>query len=287
MASELIGIAGTGRMAKGLGAALVRAGVPVAVVAGRRREAAVEAAGFVGAAQGVSLDELPRFSRRILIAVSDDAITDVASVLCNAQLTSAIVLHTSGAAGPDALESLRQAGCSIGVLHPLQTVPDAARGAVALTGATFGYAGDERACEWAKTLIDQLGGRVLAVDAAKWHAYHAAAVMACNYCVTLVDAALEMMEMAGLARTQALEALAPLIRATAENVVAAGPEAALTGPIRRGDVGTVRNHLAALAEATAETRELYRAAGLRTVAVARRAGLSAESCEKVAEAFHE
>jgi predicted short-subunit dehydrogenase-like oxidoreductase (DUF2520 family) len=92
--------------------------------------------------------------------------------------------------------------------------------------------------------------------------------MACNYQVTLVDAALELMEIAGINRVQALGALGPILRATTENILLAGPEAALTGPIRRGDIGTITKHLEALNTASPETRKLYVAAGLRTVPVA-------------------
>jgi predicted short-subunit dehydrogenase-like oxidoreductase (DUF2520 family) len=270
-----IGIAGTGRMAKALGALLA----PISAVAGRCEKSAGNTSGFIGRYQAcppktVSLSELPRHSRHVLIAVSDDAIPEVAAGLAAAGLTGAIVLHTSGAAGPEALEALRMRDNSVGVLHPLQTVPSAERGVETLRGATYAFAGDASAAAWARDLITQLAGKPLPVDPQRWQHYHAAAVMACNYQVTLVDAALELMEIAGIGRAAALDALAPILRATIDNVLATGPEKALTGPIRRGDVGTIRRHLAALhGIASQETRQLYSAAGLRTIPVAERAGL--------------
>jgi predicted short-subunit dehydrogenase-like oxidoreductase (DUF2520 family) len=122
---------------------------------------------------------------------------------------------------------------------------------------------------------------VLTVDPARWGLYHAAAVMACNYQVTLVDAALELMEMAGITRDHGLDALAPILRTTMENILLSGPEAALTGPIRRGDIGTMHTHLEALADAPGETKRLYVTAGLRTVAVAERAGLAPETASEI------
>jgi predicted short-subunit dehydrogenase-like oxidoreductase (DUF2520 family) len=83
-----------------------------------------------------------------------------------------------------------------------------------------------------------------------------------------VDAALELMEIAGIERDQALGALAPILRTTTGNILLHGPEAALTGPIRRGDIGTITKHLEALKAASPETRRLYVAAGLRTIALA-------------------
>jgi predicted short-subunit dehydrogenase-like oxidoreductase (DUF2520 family) len=285
-----IGILGTGRMAKALGALLS----PIGAVAGRCAESAANAAKFIdlhpdphqaAAPRTVSLSQLPRHSRHILIAVSDDAIPEVAAALAAAGLSGAIVLHTSGAAGPEALDALRAADNSVGVLHPLQTVPSAERGVQTLRGATYAFAGDRSAAAWAQDLIAQLEGKPLAVDPRHWQHYHAAAVMACNYQVTLVDAALELMEIAAIGRAAALDALGPILRATIDNVLGSGPEKALTGPIRRGDVGTVRRHLAALDIAAPETRRLYSAAGLRTVAIAERAGLQENAARQLRQAL--
>jgi predicted short-subunit dehydrogenase-like oxidoreductase (DUF2520 family) len=281
-----VGIAGTGRMAKALGALLSRRGIAVSAVGGRNRNGADEAAVFAGAGRGVSIVELPLCASHILVAVSDDAIGHVARELAAAGLRDGVVLHTSGAAGPDAMGELCAAGNSVGAIHPLQTVPSAERGMETLPGATFAYGGDAAARAWAEKLIATLGGRALAVDARYWQHYHAAAVTACNYQMTLVDAALEVLEIAGIAREQALAALGPILRATIENILSAGPERALTGPIRRGDVGTIRGHLAALEDALPGTKRLYVAAGLRTIAIAERAGLdtaAARSVESVLE----
>jgi predicted short-subunit dehydrogenase-like oxidoreductase (DUF2520 family) len=229
--------------------------------------------------------ELPRCARCILIAVSDDAVTSVADELEASGLEGGIVLHTSGSAGPDALACLRRSNNSTGVLHPLQTVPTAARGIETLPGSTFACSGDDAAMSWAGELIEALRGRALAIDPERWQHYHAAAVMACNYHVTLVDAALELMENAGIGRGPALDALRPLIQATTDNVLNAGPEAALTGPVRRGDAGTIRRHLAALSTASEETRRLYVAAGRRTIALAKRAGLDRGAAVEIAAAL--
>jgi predicted short-subunit dehydrogenase-like oxidoreductase (DUF2520 family) len=108
-------------------------------------------------------------------------------------------------------------------------------------------------------------------------------VMACNYQMTLVDAALELMEMAGIERAAALDALGPILRETTENILTEGPERALTGPIRRGDVGTILRHLAAIDDAAPETGQLYRTAGLRTVPLALRAGLDASAARAIVD----
>jgi predicted short-subunit dehydrogenase-like oxidoreductase (DUF2520 family) len=256
-----VAIAGTGRIAKALGALLERSGVRIAAVAGRG-----------------AVSRLPGLANHILIAVNDDSISVVAAELAAAGLRDSTILHTSAAAGPEALAILRGTGNSVGVLHPLQTVPSAERGIETLPGATYAVAGDEPATAWARELVHLLGGNVLAVDPQRWGLYHAAAVMACNYQVTLVDAALELMEIAGIERDQARGALAPILRTTMDNILLQGPEAALTGPIRRGDIGTIATHLEALNSARPETKRLYVAAGLRTVA-----GLPSSKAEAIAK----
>jgi predicted short-subunit dehydrogenase-like oxidoreductase (DUF2520 family) len=268
-----------------MGALMVRGGVAVGAVGGRGGRSAEEARQFIGAERAVSLRELPRHAGRIVIAVTDGAIPEVVAEIAEGGLREGIVLHTSGAAGPEALEILREAGNSIGVLHPLQTVPSAERGVETLPGSTFAFAGDEEATAWANRIIVQVGGSALRVDSKFWQHYHAGAVMACNYQMTLVDAALELMATAGIGREAALDALAPILRATTENVLKLGPEGALTGPIRRGDVGTIRRHLAAVENASPETKRLYVAAGMRTVLVAERAGLGENAARDVEKAL--
>jgi predicted short-subunit dehydrogenase-like oxidoreductase (DUF2520 family) len=267
MPNQPIAIVGTGRIARALGELLSQAGARIAAVAGRHTP--------------VSVSQLPQSANHILIAVNDDSLPEVGAELAAAGLRDSTIVHTSAAAGPEALGILRTSGNSVGVLHPLQTVPSAERGIETLSGATYAVAGDDRATAWARELVRLLGGNLLAVDPQRWGLYHAAAVMACNYQVTLVDAALELMEVAGINRVEAQGALAPILRTTMENILSQGPEAALTGPIRRGDIGTITTHIEALKAASPESRRLYVAAGLRTVPIARRAGLPSSTAEAI------
>jgi predicted short-subunit dehydrogenase-like oxidoreductase (DUF2520 family) len=228
---------------------------------------------------------LPAVARRILIAVSDDALPEVSAELLAGGLRNGMALHTSGAAGPDALRLLRSNSNFTGVLHPLQTIPTREAGVASLPGSAFAFAGDEAACVWAQQLIESLDGTPLRLDGAGWPLYHAAAVVASNYQVTLTDAALELMELAGVPRSEALQALAPLVLSAAANTVAMGPAAALTGPVRRADMATVERHLRELRRASPAVRNLYTAAGLRCVELARRAGLTADDARRLTDLF--
>ncbi len=153
----------------------------------------------------------------------------------------------------------------------------------ALPGSTWAIAGDERARGAAHDLVNILSGTPLSIAAGRWQHYHAAAVMASNYQVALLDAALELMAAAGVARSAGLAALAPLATNTLANTVALGCEAALTGPIRRGDVGTVLRHMEALRSCPTALQRLYEAAGCQTVALASRAGLPSALAGEIAQ----
>jgi predicted short-subunit dehydrogenase-like oxidoreductase (DUF2520 family) len=277
-----IGIAGAGAVAQALGRRLREAGVPIAAVGARDADRGARAAAFIGpAVASVPLVELAARADRILIAVSDDAIGTIAATLAGAGGCRGPVLHTSGGAGLAVLASFRTAGVACGVLHPLQTVPDPESGVRDLAGAAFAVAGDTGAVAWATELAGLAGGWALPVAEDGLAAYHAAAVLTSNASAALADAALALMAAAGVEREAALRALAPLGRASVANVFRDGPVAALTGPVARGDVATVRAHLAALAPAPASVASLYRAAGRQLVDLARRRGLPAERVEEL------
>jgi predicted short-subunit dehydrogenase-like oxidoreductase (DUF2520 family) len=110
--------------------------------------------------------------------------------------------------------------------------------------------------------------------------YHAGAVFASNYVVSLMAVAVRMLEEAGIGPEAATGALLSLARATLDNIEAAGPAGALTGPIARGDVATLRRHLSALTHADAE---LYRAMGRETLRLARQAGLDESQAVRLQE----
>jgi predicted short-subunit dehydrogenase-like oxidoreductase (DUF2520 family) len=268
---RLIGIAGAGRVAQALGRLLLEAGEPVVAMAGREPERTARAAAFVGAGVApASFENLPTRATRILIAVPDDALMEVADRLAQGGMAAGIALHTSGARGANVLEALERRRVSCGVLHPLQTVASPEQGVRALPGSAFAVVGSGAAEAWALEIVARLGGRALRIRPDQQPLYHAAAVMASNYVVALVDAAVILMEEAGIGRLEALRALTPLLTASAANAVTLTPAAALTGPIERRDLETVEMHLRALDHAPRTVNELYRSAGRHTVELARR-----------------
>lgn len=282
-----IGIAGAGRVAQTLGLLLRRCGEPVAAVASRSPARAQAAAAFIGAPAAVTYSELPEHCPRVLIAVSDDAIpTVVASMLESPRLPQA-VLHTSGVHGSGILEPLVARGVSCAALHPLQTIASPDQGVSALPGSTFAITGEGAAAGWAMEVAALLNGPVIRVPAESRALYHAAAVMASNYSVALMDAALQLLRLASRDADDAglLRAIKPLVNASVENALESGPLRALTGPVERGDAGAVRLHINALAEAPESIRRLYCAAGLHALDMSKRKGLAEADATAIAESL--
>jgi predicted short-subunit dehydrogenase-like oxidoreductase (DUF2520 family) len=278
--SRKFGIAGSGRVARSLGKLLNDRGLRVVAIASRNPARAAAAAAFVGSgAQAVTYAELPSKVARVLIAVSDDSIEQIARILA-ADLREGIVLHTSGIYGTDVLAPLIEQENSCAGLHPLQTIATPEQGLDKLPGSTFSIAGSGRAAQWAEQIINLLEGEMVRIAPDRKPTYHAAAVMASNYIVSLIDAAVQVMGAAGVEPEPARRGLAPLIEASVENALKQ-PEEALTGPIQRGDIQTLELHLEGLASLPPSIARLYRSAGMHTVQVARRQGLESADADQV------
>lgn len=203
-----------------------------------------------------------------IMAVPDDAIRDVAEGLAGGVRPGQHVVHTSGSMSVEALAPVREAGARTGSLHPLQTLPSPERGADALRGAAVAVTCEPEDRQFLSRLASGWGGRPFPLlDEAKT-VYHAAAVFASNYVVSVLWAAAELLEEAGVSQGSAL--LEPLVRSTVENVAVRGPEGAITGPVARGDLESVRHHVETLAGRSAPEPILgaYRALAELTAAVA-------------------
>ncbi len=280
-----IAVVGTGAVGQAIGRLLYLHGQPIVAVAGRTPAKAEHAAAFMGPRVGaVPLVEVPHCAERVLVATSDTGINAVAETLASAGFVG-VALHTCGARGPEALMTLQRTGSACGVLHPLQTIVSPAQGVEDLNGISFGLAGDPEALDWGRDIIALLNGREISVAPGRMALYHAGAVIASNGMVALIDAAVRLMEEAGVESQSALDGLGPLSRATLNNVLASGPRAALTGPIARGDAETVRLHMDALPDAPKDIGALYRSLGRSLLGLARRRGLPESSLRAIAAAL--
>jgi predicted short-subunit dehydrogenase-like oxidoreductase (DUF2520 family) len=271
-------VIGAGRAGLALATAIRSAGGEARVMS--RSTAGADRARARGLALGAPTDAAALW----IIAVPDDAVATVAAALAGdaADQLPATALHLAGSVSADALAPLAARGVRTGTMHPLHTLT-ADPASAALDGAPAAVSGV--AADTASDIARALGMRPFALDDAMRARYHAAAALAANGTVTLLDAAVAAAERAGMPAELARSGLARLASAAAARVAAEGAESALTGPIRRGDAGTVRRHLEALAS-DAETVALYRDIGLRTVALAERAGLATSSAATLRDLLH-
>jgi predicted short-subunit dehydrogenase-like oxidoreductase (DUF2520 family) len=202
-------------------------------------------------------EPIPPAAEAVLLCVPDGKIADAATAVPPGPLVG----HCSGATGLEALGE--REGFS---LHPLMSVPNGSDPSV-LRGAGAAIDGTSpRALDAAHALADHLGMRATRVEPRDRVAYHAAGAMAANFLVALEAAAEQLAATAGVTREQ----LAPLVLATAHQWAEMGPEAALTGPIVRGDEATVARHREAVAQRTPELLELWDALADATRALAGR-----------------
>jgi predicted short-subunit dehydrogenase-like oxidoreductase (DUF2520 family) len=268
----IIGIVGAGAVGTALGVALTRAGWPIAAVASRdpvRRERFRELVGGTRAFAEVTplLDEV----ELIILAVPDDAVGPLAQTI--RLYSGQALVHTSGALGAEVLEPAMAAGTQVGSFHPLVAFADTERAVTALHGATIAVEGDDQLVALLAEMAERIGATAVRLTPGTKAAYHAAAVLAAGGFVALLDAIAELARIAGLDEAGSLAIYGPLIEQTLGNARALGIRAALTGPMTRGDVGTLEAHLAALAVHAPDALPLYRAAAVREVALAEGRGV--------------
>ncbi len=210
-----------------------------------------------------SAQQLAGSAEIVFLTVPDAAIAGLASAIC--WRPGQVVVHCSGALGLDVLQSATDAGAAAVALHPLFSFP-ASRQTVIAPGTRFGFTGPALLHPYFAGLVASLGGVLLDVPEDGRGIYHAAAIVACNYLVTLSGAATAMLQSIGMEKEAALSALLPMMRGTLDNLALVGLPNALTGPIVRGDLATVERHREALRDG--DFAQLYDVLASATVELA-------------------
>lgn len=266
-----LSIIGSGRVGKAIGRLLHATGsVCISEVLVRKPALADAALAFIGAGSAVNIIGAMQPATIFLLTVPDDRI----EACCN-QLTAAgcvrpgsIVFHCSGAQTSALLASASAAGAVVASVHPVRSFADPALVAASFAGTCCGVEGDAAALAVLTPLFEASGARMVAIDPTQKTLYHAAAVFASNYLVTLVDVAMQCYGQAGVAPETALQMIAPLLRESAENALRLGPGAALTGPVARGDMATVVRQQQALLQWLPAHAALYAQLAGATAALA-------------------
>jgi predicted short-subunit dehydrogenase-like oxidoreductase (DUF2520 family) len=267
----IIGIVGAGAVGTALGVALTRGGWPIHAVASRDAARRERFRSLVDVDR-VFVDPEPILDEveLIVLAVPDDAIARLAGSL--RMYSGQAMIHTSGALGAEVLAPAMAAGTQIGAFHPLVAFADTERAVAALHGATVAIEGDDQLAGMLADMAEAVGATAVRLAPGSKAAYHAAAVLAAGGFVALLDAIAELGQVAGLDEAGSLAIYGPLIEGTLGNARALGIQAALTGPMTRGDVGTLVTHLATLRAHAPGVVDLYVAAARREIELAEARG---------------
>ncbi|OQY11489.1 MAG: hypothetical protein B6I31_04840 [Desulfobacteraceae bacterium 4572_19] len=238
----------------------------------------------------------------VFITTPDTAIGKVYSEITaqNGFSENTVVLHCSGALSSNILKpiskpistsmskSMSKPGNDSeniykGSMHPLQSFVSLNHSQNPFSGIVMSVEGDEKSINICRSIAKALGSVFIQIETDSKILYHAAAVTASNYLVTLLDLSFKLIEKAGVAEKDAFKVLGPLINGTLSNVEKVGVRKALTGPIARGDVDVVSEHLKSMEIKTPELVELYKILGLNTVKIATEHGLNKSNINSFGE----
>ena len=264
-----VGFIGAGAVGSAMARAVHQLGYPVKAVTSKSGTSARQLAEQLPGCSAVeSAQQVTDGCDAVFIAVPDDAIKEVADGVRWRRKQD--VVHCSGAASVDLLAHAREAGANIGGFHPLQTFPRRGLAPQVFHGVTFGVQADGELLAELRNLAVQLGGRALVLREQDRALYHASAVLACGAVAALANAASGLWQTFSTPQEKhaALSALAPLLQGTVQALSMEGLPAALTGPIARGDVGTVRRHVDALRRDAPGVVALYGMVGLAQIPIA-------------------
>lgn len=262
-----IGWIGAGKVGFTLGKYFAAHEIPLSGYYSRSAESAAEAAAFTGSRQFATIPELLSESDVVFLTVPDGSIMEVFRTLRESDISGKQICHCSGAlSAEEAFPDIAAYGAEGYSLHPLFPVSSKYHSWLEMGNAWFCIEGSAAHLQDWQTFLEQLGNPVRILRADDKTAYHAACAIASNLICALIAESTGLLETCGFSDEDARAALAPLIQANIRNILQYGAVRALTGPVERGDCGTVQKHLSVLTEHT--DRELYRAVSRKLVSLA-------------------
>ena len=251
-----VGVVGSGRVGAVLGAALRRAGHKVVAASGVSDASRDRAEALLPGVPLLPVEDVVRRAELVLLAVPDDALADLVAGLASTGVWQAgqLVVHTSGRHGLEVFEAARDQHVLGLALHPAMTFTGTALDLDRLADCCFGVTAPEPLRPVAEALVLEIGSEPVWVEQEMRPLYHAALAHGANHLVTLVAQSLQALAAAGVEHPSRV--LGPLVAAALDNALRAG-DAALTGPVARGDAGTVAEHLRQLQSLTPDIRPTY------------------------------
>ncbi len=274
-----VGVVSAGRVGSVVGAAWAAAGHHVVATSGVSRASVDRAAILLPDVPLLPPDQVVAAAALVLLAVPDDVLPGLVRGLATAGSFRAgqIVVHTSGAHGVAVLGPATEVGVLPLALHPVMTFTGRTEDVVRLAGCSVGVTaqtGEDVAWSVGESLVVEMGAEPVRIAEDVRPLYHAALAHGANHLVTLVRDCVETLERAGIRPAERL--VAPLLSAALDNALRHG-DRALTGPVARGDVDTVRLHLRELGAVDPDLAETYRVLAARTARRASAAGLLSEN----------
>ena len=262
-----LGFIGAGTVGTALAIRLNDRGYQVVAVSSRSQISAEKLAQQINGCRAYNSNQaVADTAELVFITTPDGVIAPVASeVKWHAKQS---IVHCSGADSTDILEPARKVGAQVGAFHPLQTLASVKQALDNIPGSTFAIEAEEPLSTILKDMAASLNGQWIELKSGDKVVYHAAAVIACNYLVTLVKLATDLWQTFNVPTQQATRALLPLLRGTLNNIEKVGIPQCLTGPIARGDTGTIQKHIDALNKLAPAVLPTYCELGRQTIPVA-------------------
>jgi len=271
-----VGVVGVGRVGAPLAAALGRTGHHLIGVSAISEASKERAAALLPSVPIWPADQVIRGAELVLLAIPDDVLPEFVDGAAKAGLfrPGQIVVHTAGRFGVGVLDPATRCGALPLAIHPIMTFTGTSMDIERMHGAIFGITAPEAIRPIAEALVIEIGGEPTVIAENDRIAYHAALAWSANFLNVLIAEGMDQLRDIGVAEPS--HALGPLLRAVLDNVLRSG-DRALTGPIARGDVQTVAEHLRVMNDKAPEVREAYAALANLTVSRATKAGLIREN----------
>lgn len=264
-------IVGCGKVGTALGKFLTQNGYHLTGLSCKNQSSAQKAARILGTNHFSTVPwEITENSDIVFITTPDGVIEETCFNIAqhNGFSQNTVVLHCSGALPSTILSSAKTCGASTGSMHPLQSFANSKTEGNPFAGIVVSVEGDDKAVNTAQEIVKDLGADFAKIKTESKMLYHAAAVVASNYLVTLLDLAFKLIEEAGIPRKDAFKLLKPLVNGTLDNIENVGIPAALTGPVARGDIETVTRHLDEIGSKRPDLLSIYQTLGLHTIDIA-------------------
>ncbi|MDP2287740.1 MAG: DUF2520 domain-containing protein [Actinomycetota bacterium] len=267
-----VGVIGTGRAGSVIAAALQRAGHLVIAASAVSDLSRLRAEALLPTTPIVDLAEVAATVDLVLVAVPDDALIGLVQGLANAGVVTPgqFWMHLSGRYGIAALDAVTRDGALPLAIHPVMSFTGTSMDLTRLADCPFGVTAPEALRTAAEALVIEMGGEPIWVPEGSRPLYHAALAFGSNFLITLVAQSTELLEHAGIERPQRV--LGPLLGASLDNALRLGDQA-LTGPVARGDAGSVAAHLEVIGAESSTAQDAYRALARVTADRAVAAGL--------------